>query len=130
MLVALNEMVDIFGGEGAMIFSKADVTLCPFQTKSNLVERKPHHPPQFHVVSCYTIRTASSCPSRPAPVIQVLVVTNQVRFHSDLLRDTIQTIALDVRVKTVCTQMEGLAEFLAGEARCLFVCQCRQGYNM
>lgn len=88
MSIALNEMTDIFRGDGTFIFSKPwGMPLCTFGSKSSLFEHKPHHPLYSHVVSCYIIREALNCPSPPAPIICMLVITEQVCFRSDWLRD-------------------------------------------
>ncbi|KAG2118572.1 hypothetical protein BD769DRAFT_1390627 [Suillus cothurnatus] len=104
MSVTVNEMLDIFGGEGAMIFNR------------------PHHGPNlFHVVSCATIKESCSCCGEPEPVIKVLVVTEHVHLYPDLL--IVHAIAHDGEIQSVCTQTEGLAEFLACQATLLCSCQ-------
>jgi hypothetical protein len=101
MLVTLNEIVDIFGGNGAIIFNKPSVTLHPFHTKSVLVEHNLYCLPQFHIVSCHNIRQASSCPSKPAPVLQLLVVTEHVRLQSELLRCILFALQCDTFILTI-----------------------------
>jgi hypothetical protein len=108
MSVALNELLDMFEGEGAIIF----------------VERLQRGPPNFHVVACGTIRDAGTQPGTPDPVVSVLVVTEHVRWIPNLFRSTVRSIAHDRSVHTVYTQSEGLAEILAEEARRLCCCEC------
>ncbi|KAG2132655.1 hypothetical protein BD769DRAFT_1666095 [Suillus cothurnatus] len=76
MSIAINEMVEIFGSEGAMIFKRP---LCG--------------PNLFHIVCCTTIKEARSCGGEPKPVIKVLVVTEDVHLYPDLL--TVHAIVHD-----------------------------------
>jgi hypothetical protein len=91
MSIAINEMVEIFGSEGAMIFSQSSFIHHIILSETTILERPLCGPNLFHIVCCTTIKEAHSCGGEPKPVIKVLVVTKDVHLYPDLLTGILLT---------------------------------------
>ncbi|KAJ8591567.1 hypothetical protein M405DRAFT_932062 [Rhizopogon salebrosus TDB-379] len=100
MPYAITELLDIFNGRGAFIFA----------------ERRERGKASFHVVPCIDIRASGSLGGID-PACSVLIVIEDVYEHTNILMDTINKLASDHAIHTVCTETLALAEYLATEAK-------------
>ncbi|KAG2749907.1 hypothetical protein P692DRAFT_20873515 [Suillus brevipes Sb2] len=108
MSVALLEAVNLFDGNGAIIF----------------VQRQTRKPPVFHVVPCANIRDSPSRPTAHEPAINILLVTEHICVHTAMFANVIQSIAHDPAVLTVCAESEELAVLLVREATTICCIEC------
>ncbi|KAG2152355.1 hypothetical protein BD769DRAFT_1658778 [Suillus cothurnatus] len=97
----LCSLATVFNGSGAFIF----------------IERQQRGTPTFHIVRADEITNAPYGPVLHSPASSVLVITENVRLHPDILSDTVSLLAHNYGTQTACIESVELAEYLVSEAR-------------